>query len=90
MEGLCEAASSEDGAGSSDARTARLPAPPVPRVSWGQLEGLHHIGSGEFCDVWAAQLRGAQLTTTLGATLGATQQCSVPVAVKARAATHTR
>ena len=33
---------------------------------------------------------GAQLTTTLGATLGATQQCSVPVAVKARAATHTR
>ena len=89
MEGLCEAASSEDGAGSSDARTARLPAPPVPRVSWGQLEGLHHIGSGEFCDVWAAHLRGAQLTT-LVATLGATQQCSVPVAVKARAATHTR
>mgnify|MGYP004277374317 CR=1 FL=1 len=30
----------------------------MPRVSWGQLEGLHHIGSGEFCDVWAAHLRG--------------------------------
>ena len=29
-----------------------------PSVSWGQLEGLHHMGSGEFCDVWAAHLRG--------------------------------
>lgn len=66
---LTDEAAGENTAGSS-ACIARLPA---PRVSWEQLERLHHLGSGEFCSVWAAQL-------TPDSQLG-----SVPVALKARA-----
>ena len=69
----CGEAVGEDDSGSAVCMAS--PPAPAPRVSWDQLERLHHIGSGEFCDVWAAQL------TSLGST-----RCSAPVAVKARAA----